>query len=128
MTGPALTSAISILCMLLVAVIGGLVRRSIRLQDAADEKRDATLTERHNTLQAAIAAQRTSLENEIRATRSDVRLVVGDVGKHGQLIAGAAASIEGVSGRVASAETEIRKLVREGCAHYVECRDSRKEP
>jgi hypothetical protein len=98
-----------------------LVKRTLRLQDVAQEARDKVTEQRHTDVQRLLHEQRASLETEIRATRSDVRLVVGDVAEHGKLISGAAATLEALSGRVRDTEKEVRQIIREGCAHRAKC-------
>jgi hypothetical protein len=122
MSGPTIISIASILATILMALLGFLVRRALHLQDQAQAKRDEVERQRHESLQRALADQRASLETEIRSTRSDVRLVVGTVGEHGERISGAAALIEAVTGRVKDVESDVKKLVREGCAHRQSCR------
>lgn len=133
---PSLTSAAGGAGPLLFALFGFLVRRHLKLQDdvaakrdEADkqrrEDRDRVERERYESLQHLLRDQRAALENEIRATRSDVRLVVGDVSDHGLKLAGAAAALDGLSGRLHDVESEVKKIVRVGCAHRETCRVDR---
>ena len=126
MTTQVALSALSLLATVLVAVIGGLLRRALRQQDQANADRAHTQeraeAERHAVLQQALSDQRKSLEDEIRATRSDVRLVVGEVGVHGKQIAATAAMLEGAITRIAAVEKDVKQIVRDGCAHALTCK------
>jgi len=104
-----------------IGLFGWLVKRALSVQDRAQAARDTVEERRHEAIQQMLREQKESLQTEIRATRSDVRLVVGEVAEHGEKLSGAAVALDAVAGRITRAEAEIQKLVRYGCAHRPSC-------
>jgi hypothetical protein len=75
-----------------------------------------------------IGFQMGGLHDEVRAVRSDLRVMDSDVRRHAELLGGTTTTLDAMKERQKQLEDEVKQIIREGCAHRARCRDPDADP